>query len=111
PIRHDPERTDSGLNIGVVFTSIDATLTALRKAGELAASLGARVTLRVPQVVPYPLPLETPPVLLEFNERRFRLIACQSSPMETRVRIFLCRDRFRTLNSVLSPRSLVVLGG
>ena len=76
----------------------------------MASSLSARVTLLVPQVVPYPLPLETPPVLVDFSERRFRLIACQS-PVETRVRIFLCRDRFEILNSVLSPRSLVVVGG
>jgi hypothetical protein len=98
------------LNIAVVFTTVEATLPALRKAGVLANSLGARVTLLVPQVVPYPLPLETPPVLVDFNERRFRLIACQS-PVETKVRIFLCRDRLEILNSVLSPRSLVVVGG
>jgi hypothetical protein len=92
PERHGPERSDERLNIAVVFTSIEATLPALRKAGVLANSLRARVTLLVPQVVPHPLPLETPPVLVEFNERRFRLIACKS-PVETTVRIFLCRDR------------------
>jgi hypothetical protein len=47
---------------------------------------------------------------VDFNDRRFRLIACQS-PVETSVRIFLCRDRVETLKSVLGPRSLVVLGG
>jgi hypothetical protein len=106
----EPERSDQRLKIAVVFTTVDTTLPALRNAGVLASSLGARVTLLVPQVVPHPLPLETPPILVDFNERRFRLIACQS-PVETTVRIFLCRDRFETLNSVLSPRSLVVVGG
>jgi len=110
PTRHEPKRIDERLNIAVVFTTVEATLPALRKCGVLANSLGALVTLLVPQVVPHPLPLETPPALVEFNEQRFRLISC-NSPVETTVRIFLCRDRLETLKSVLSPRSLVVLGG
>ena len=104
------EGADRGLNISVVFTSVESTLAALKEAGTLASSLGARITLLVPQVVPYPLPLETPPVLVEFNERRFRVIASQS-PVETSVHIYLCRDKFQTLTSVLSPGSIVVLGG
>jgi hypothetical protein len=101
---------DQKLNIAVVFTSVEATLAALKEAGALASSLGARITLFVPQVVPYALPLETPPVLIDFNEKRFRVIASES-PVETSVQIYLCRDEFETLASVLSPRSLVVLGG
>ena len=101
---------DQKLNISVVFTSVEATLAALKQAGTLASSLGARITLVVPQVVPYPLPLESPPVLVEFNEKRFRLIASQS-PVETTVRIYLCRDGLEILTHVLSPGSIVVIGG
>ena len=101
---------DQKLSIAVIFTSVESTLAALKEAGTLATSLGARITLLVPQVVPYPLPLESPPVLLEFNERRFRLIASQS-PVETTVRIYLCRDGLETLMNVLSPGSIVVIGG
>jgi hypothetical protein len=105
-----PEReTASRLNIAVIFTSVESTLAALRQAGKLAASLGARITLLVPQVVPYPLPLESPPVLLDWNERRFRVIAAESS-VETVVRLYLCRDSFETLRNVLRPKSLVVIG-
>src|SRR3981189_1190106 len=75
---------DQKLNISVVFTSVESTLAALKEAGNLANSLGARIKLIVPQVVPYPLPLETPPVLLGFSEKRFRVMASQS-PVETRV--------------------------
>ena len=85
----------------MVFTSVEATLAALKEAGNLANSLGARITLVVPQVVPYPLPLETPPVLVEFNENRFRVIASES-PVETSVQIYLCRDPFETLTLVLN---------
>jgi len=104
------EEKDRRLNVAVVFTSVESTLAALQEAGTLANSLGARIQLVVPQVVPYPLPLDSPPVLVEFNENRFRVMASKS-PVETSVHIYLCRDRFETLVSVLQPGSIVVLGG
>ena len=104
------EQTDSKLEISVVFTSVAWTIAALKRAAVLADQLGARITLLVPQVVPYPLPLTSPPVLLAFNERRFRLIASES-PVETRVNIYLCREPFETVKAILKGRSLVVLGG
>ena len=48
----------------------------------------------MPQIVPYPLPLSSPPVLVDFNERRLRVIA-SNCRVETRVSIYLCRDRSR----------------
>jgi hypothetical protein len=102
--------TESRLNVAVIFTSVQSTLAALKKAGALANRLSGRITLVVPQVVPYPLPLTSPPVLLDWNEKRFRVIASESS-VETTVQIYLCRDRLETLTAVLSPRSLVVVGG
>lgn len=110
PSRQIREGAGQKLNISVIFTSVESTLAALKEAGNLASSLGARIMLIAPQVVPYPLPLETPPVLIEFNENRFRVMANQS-PVETSVQIYLCRDRFETLTSVLKPGSIVVLGG
>ena len=99
-----------GLDVVVVFTAVEATIAALRKAGALANRLCARITLLVPRIVPYPLPITSPPVLLDFNERRFRLIACEN-PVRTTVQIVLCRDRFETLTQVLKPHSLIVMGG
>lgn len=107
PRRDESERR---LEVAVVFTSAASTIAALRKAGALADRLRARINLVVPQVVPHPLPLESPPVLLDFSERRFREIATES-PVETTVQIYLCRDRLETLKSVLARRSLVVIGG
>lgn len=98
------------LDISVVFTSVKWTLNALRQAGALAQGLKARITLIVPQIVPYPLPLESPPVLLDFNERRFITIANENR-IETTIRIYLCRDRAELLSTVLRPHSLVLLGG
>lgn len=110
PTRPIREEVDRKLNISVVFTSVHSTLVALREAGNLANKLDARIMLVVPQVVPYPLPLETPPVLVEFSENRFRVVAAES-PVETSVQIYLCRERFDTLAWVLQPGSIVVIGG
>ncbi len=115
PAPANPERPPAGaaaprFNISVVFTSVEATLAALRKAGALAKRMRARITLLVPQIVPYPLPLTSPPVLLDFNERRFRVIAEEAS-VETTVRLYLCRDRRDMLRGALDPHSVVVLGG
>lgn len=110
PAARFAEDSDQTLNVAVVFTSVHATLAALKEAGELASHLGARITLIVPEVVPFATVLETPLVQVEFNEHRFRVIAHQS-PVETNVQIYLCRDRFAVLRSALKPGSIVVLGG
>jgi hypothetical protein len=100
---------ESRLNIVVIFTSTAGTTAALRKAGALAESLAARITLIVPQVVPYPLPLTSPPVLLDFQENRFRDLAAQV-PAETHVQLYLCRDELETLTNFLPANSLVIIG-
>ena len=104
------QATEPNLNVFVVFTSPESTISALREAGSLATNLAMRVTLVVPQVVPFAVPFDTPPVYVEFNEKRFREVASQCSA-ETNVQIYLCRDRLETLKSVLKPGSLVVIGG
>ena len=98
------------LNIAVIYNSVEFTLSALRKAGALAHSLHARITLIVPEIVPYPLPLGSPPVEREFKERAFRILA-DEGPVETSVRIYVCRDRLEMLRTVLDPHSLIVMGG
>jgi len=85
-------------------------MAALRTAGALARQLGGRITLMVPEVVPFHLPLNKPPILRYWNERRFRVLAA-GCPVETSVRFYLCRDRDETLANALKPQSLVVIGG
>jgi hypothetical protein len=101
---------EPGLNIVVIVTSTTTTTAALKRATTLAESLHGRITLLVPQVVPFPLPLTSPPVLLDFQENRFLEIA-KESPVEIRVQLYLCRDRLETLKAVLKSRSLIVIGG
>ena len=103
------EETDCRLNISVIFTSVRSTIAALKKAAMLANGLAARIMLVVPRVVPYPLSLDTPPVLPDFNEQRFQAISAQS-PVETSVHLIYCRDTFQGLRKALSLRSVVLIG-
>jgi hypothetical protein len=110
PGRLEPPEAETRLNVNVVFTSVGATLAALRRAAEIAGPLAVRIVLLVPQVSPYPLPLRNRPVLVDWNKRRFHVIAKQRK-VETRVQLYRCHDRMRALCAVLKPHSLVVLGG
>ena len=104
------EGEDDTLKVTVVHTSDQATLSALQKAAVLANSLHARLTLLYPQIVPFPRPVTSSPVLPEFTERRLRKIASHI-PADTEIRICLCRDREDALAVELRPRSVIVLGG
>ena len=86
---------------GLHFRGVDTG--SLKEAGDSRAAWRAN-HLVVPQVVPYPLPLTSPPVLMDWNESRFRVIASES-PVETKVALYLCRDRVETLTAVLNPHS------
>jgi hypothetical protein len=110
PARKARGDAEKQLNICVVFTSIAGTMAALRTAGTLANRLRGHITLMVPEVVPFHLPLNKPPVMHHWNERRFRVLAA-GCPVETSVMFYLCRDRDETLAQALEPRSLVVIGG
>ena len=109
PSRGDAETSEPCLNISVLFTSVEATIAALSEAGNLADSLGARIALLVMQRVPYPLPLDDPPLSVDWNEKRLREVA-SISPVDTVIRIYLCRDRLQTLKTALQPGSIVVIG-
>jgi hypothetical protein len=106
-----PEAGDTTcpLEVTVIFTDLPATTDALVCAAKLAGNLHGRIRLVVPQVVPFPLPLDSPPVLVKFQEQRFRKLACELL-VETRVEIYLCRDADELLFERLEPRSVVVIG-
>jgi hypothetical protein len=98
------------LDLQVVFTDLSAARAALAGAAAYAVDLDARITLVVAQVVPYPLPLEKPPVDAGvFETALLHLVAEQ--PVQTGVEIYLCRDRGETLRRVLPPGSAVILSG
>src|SRR5579872_3058144 len=102
------EKACPALDVVVMFTDVPGTLRALKAAAELAHNLNGRIRLLAAQVVPYPLPLESPQVSKEFNERRLQTIA-RHSRIDTRVEIYACRDREDAFCQALHAEALVVM--
>jgi hypothetical protein len=98
----------TGFEVVVPFSSMRETATALEWATGLARELGGRITILAPQVVPYPLPLNRPPVSLDWLRNRFATLAGDQS-LETRVVIGLCRDPDQFLEHALQPDSTLVM--
>jgi hypothetical protein len=96
------------LEVIVLHTTTKATLQALRTAARLAEGLAARIRLLVLETVPYPLPLNSPQVPMEFTHRHFRTVALETK-IDTDVDIRLGRDKTQMLESALKPHSLVVM--
>jgi hypothetical protein len=106
----DPEaNTGSQLEVFVPFTTERGTLAALHAAFRLSIDLRARIEMIAPEIVPYPLPLNRPPVALSFLENRYRSLLEQCG-VAARIQIRLCRQPREAIASALNPESLVVVG-
>lgn len=97
------------IDLLVLFTDVSGTLEALRSAAKFARGLNARIRLLAPQVVPYPLSLEQPPVRPAFLVNRYRTIV-EEAEIETTVELRLCRDYWDAVNDSLTPDSTVIIG-
>lgn len=97
------------LEITVLHTNTRATVKALQNVARLSDDLLVDVRILVLQVVPYPLPIDTPDVPLDFTSQR---LMAAVSPLNLDVRIEICvgRDKAAMLESALAPASLVVAG-
>src|ERR1043165_9533860 len=103
--QEDSER----LRINVLFTSLQETHVALKRAAELSEGLSAEILLIVPQIVPFPLDLDNPPVPLDFASHQLCSLA-ESVDADLDGHIYLCRDRLETFLRVLPANSITVLG-
>lgn len=100
----------SALEVNVLYTGESGTSMALAAAAQLSRGLGGTVHLIALQPVPYPLPIDCPPVSAEWlAEDIQRLAAAQSCPAD--YELVFCRNRRQTLLERLQPNSLLVLGG
>jgi len=110
-----PSNDGRKLDLKVIFTDLRKTAAALTAARSMARGLGARITLIVAQVVPYPLPLAAPDVPVEFTERLLESITWDQEgedhdDTDATVEIYLCRDRNETISRALPADSLVIVG-
>lgn len=104
-----PPRESRRLRINVVFTTMDDTEAALKRAILLAAGLDADTQIAVPLVVPFPLPLEYPAVSLEFACAQLKRLAAAVGA-DPYIHFYLCRDSAEVLETFLPVGSIAVVG-
>ena len=110
-LKYLPETSVSEqLDLKVIFTDLRKTAAALAAARAMAVDLGARITLMVAQVVPYPLPITAPAVPVEFTRNLLESIAHNADDADAAVEIYLCRDRLEAIRAALLPGSIVIMG-
>lgn len=97
------------LSIQVAFTSDRETVAALRQAAKLASGLSARLVVVAPQVVPYGVDLDQPPVSPEFTAGKMLRLA-EAAGVDAGVHVVLCRDRVEGLERVLGANDIVIAG-
>jgi hypothetical protein len=95
--------------VGVLFSSTSETSRALKMAKSMAVELDARISLIYVQVVPYPLPLDRPPVDVEFLSQRLPSVADQAR-MTIEIQSFFGRDVLETLKEALGPETVLITG-
>ena len=107
-----------GLELTVIFTTLPGTAAALTMAGNLTRNLEAKLTLLLPQVVPYGVPLNRPPVSLRHTRQlALSLVGRSAKGSEDGnlpgvvIQICLCRERKQCLERFVSAGSLVLIGG
>src|SRR6187399_544495 len=100
------------LRIHVLFTNPRDTRAALQTAVDMASELESDISLIVTQIVPFPLPLDNPPVPLDFASEQIRRLAesVYTGVIELRGCIYLCRNPIETLIRKLPAHSLIVIG-
>jgi hypothetical protein len=105
--------SDPGLCVTVISTSPEGTIAALNAARCLAKDLGAHITLLKMEVVPLRIPLDEPPVSLDFiaQQECSRVLQSSAREVDVTIRTVLCHDRDLCLRRLLRRRALVVIGG
>jgi hypothetical protein len=97
------------LRLHLIYTTPQATRTALRRAGQMANHLDATLQLLVAHVVPFPLPLDHPDTPANFTEQALASLVGGCS-LTIDIEILLCRDRQETLALWLPAHAIVVIG-
>ena len=94
----------------VMATTFKGTRAALDTAIPLALGSRARLMVAVPQIVPYPLPIDSPAEPAPFAAERYRKLLHQLHA-EAEVRVCLCRHHDDVILRMLPSHATVVVGG
>src|SRR5579871_5742317 len=102
-----PETATGVLWIVVPYTTPELTRAALRHAG-VCTDLDVHVSLVDIQVVPFPCPLNQPPINKTFSEQRLKELFSESG-LPGNIAVVYTRDWLEGFKKLLEPRSLVVI--
>ena len=102
-----PQATPGVLQVVIPFTTPELTCAALRHAG-VCSDLDVHVVLVDVQVVPFPCPLEQPPVDQKFSRRRLAELLKETG-LPGQAAVLYTRDWLEGFRQVLEPGSLVIL--
>lgn len=100
-------RTDA---VHVVFTTVDATIAAVRVAAGLAKAMSVPLQVIHFRQVPQAVSVEAPVGLSPIETERF-MERLHAEDIHIRARVFLCRDERRAIPMAFKRRSIVVIGG
>jgi hypothetical protein len=101
------------LSVGIIYTSLYATICALKAAEILAQDIAPMIQLHVAVSVPQRISLSQPPISVSFLRRQLSdmVLTFGSTGYQYVLHIYLCRNRLDALLSVLRPNSVLVVGG
>jgi hypothetical protein len=96
------------LPVSVIVTTMNWSRRAFEKAGQMANQLHVGIEIIAIRVVPYPLPLDRPPVPCEFIVRRLEEIA-GNIPAPVAISVCCCRDPLEALNRRMNPKCPIIM--
>jgi hypothetical protein len=108
PRRLEAPSSEQVLDVVVLYTSVELAKAALNRAQELTHGMELRVRLVSTQIVPYPLPMDEPPINLQHLQHQLELVS-EHSGLSVEGEIVLARDMQTALQTALRPHSIVVL--
>ena|SRR2546422_5345439 len=105
--RQPPDTSKDVLWAVVPYTTPELTRAALHHA-TVCSDLDVHVSLVDVQVVPFPCPLDQPPINKEHSYRRLQDL-CRESGLPGQIAVMYTRDWLEGFPRVLEPKSLVIL--
>ncbi len=104
----DAPREAGSLPIVIPCSSSELSQAAMKVVADLSRHLRISTTLIAVQIVPYTLPLDSPPVSSAFYRRRLEEVV-SACPVPVRIELLLARDRETALKQFLSCPSLILI--